>query len=609
VSDAFEFHDQAALIERLTNGLVRRPQEVVFLVGAPLSAPIGPGLPGVPGVQGVIDLIRNEFSDDPSQTEELNALLKKTDENQYQAAFYFLQGRRGQQTANEIVRTSVYGALDPRQREKEQNKAIIPSDQMCRFLESNLDAWVLSQGTESLGKLIVGKPQTFGRSILTTNFDPLIEVSIRKSGGTYFRTTLHRDGNLSQTEGIGCHVVHLHGYWFGSDTLHTARQLSQSRPRLKASLRSFLANKLIVTCAYSGWDDTFTEALIEVVLDDTVYPEILWTFYSHDPRPPVRLAERLAPGIDRGRVNLYAGIDCNIFLPELYSRWAKAIDKESSRQPTRLPQVVINPNLQQEIIEPSAEAHFEESALIEGDDEDRPPVVDICVGRDIELAAIRSSTSRVVFLTGFGGQGKSTLAAKYFADCQHPNHTFDVFVWRDCKEERERFENQLISVIEKLSSGRVGGAELSLQEPDAIVESFLSIIQTRRVLLVFDNVDHYVDLEKSRMVGAAGIFIDAFLRSGTPSRVIFTCRPDIDYHDPNALTCRLGGLTFEATTQLFTERRALTRTDEIEDAHILTEGHAFWLDLLAIQVAKRAPNISLTSASTLTLGSRAARQQ
>jgi len=39
----FDFYDEDALLERLSNGLKRRGQEVVFLVGAPLSAPIKPG--------------------------------------------------------------------------------------------------------------------------------------------------------------------------------------------------------------------------------------------------------------------------------------------------------------------------------------------------------------------------------------------------------------------------------------------------------------------------------------------------------------------------------------------------------------------------------------
>jgi len=254
MTHSFDFHDQSALIERLSSGLLRRRQEVVFLVGAPLSAPCVAGAPGVPGVEGVIDLIRAEFSSDPSQVADLEGSLDAAAENRYQAAFHFLQGRRGQQTANEIIRQAVFAALDPGSRPGGSNGRHPPAtDEACRLLESDPNSWILSPATNSLGKLVVRYPELFGRSLLTTNFDPLIEVSVRRSGGYYFRTTLHRDGNLSQTEGIGCHIVHLHGYWYGSDTLHTARQLSQSRPRLKASLRSFLTNKLVVACAYSGW--------------------------------------------------------------------------------------------------------------------------------------------------------------------------------------------------------------------------------------------------------------------------------------------------------------------------------------------------------------------
>ena len=55
----------------------------------------------------------------------------------------------------------------------------------------------------------------------------------------------------------------------------------------------------------------FTETLMEVVRDDTAYPEIIWTFFTEQPLVSDRLSSSLAPGIDRGRVNLYAGVDCH----------------------------------------------------------------------------------------------------------------------------------------------------------------------------------------------------------------------------------------------------------------------------------------------------------
>ena len=330
----FHFYDQSALIQRLCKGLRVRSHEVVFLVGAPLSAPIAPDGRGVPGVEGVIDLIRNEFEDDSSELTILNQQIEEAKEKRYQAAFLFLQGRRGQQAVNDVVRRAVMGARVSRLTCDETTGDIFPAtEDECRFLEADLAGWYLNPGTEYLGKLVNRYPSRFGRSILTTNFDPLLEVAIRRTGGGYYRTTLHSDGNLGQTEGIGCHVVHLHGYWYGSDTLHTPGQLLQARPRLRASLASVLRHKIVVVTAYSGWDDAFTEALMDVVRDDSAFPEIIWTFYGSAPSITSSLSDRLQPGIDRGRVNLYAGIDCNQFFPKLYESWIALEPTESTTKP------------------------------------------------------------------------------------------------------------------------------------------------------------------------------------------------------------------------------------------------------------------------------------
>jgi tetratricopeptide (TPR) repeat protein len=504
-------------------------------------------------------------------------------------AFQFLQGHRGQQTANEIVRRAVIAARSP--------TALIGSDDFdntsaiddaCRQMELDISGWVLNPGTENLGRLASKYPHRFGKCILTTNFDPLIEVAIQRAGGHHFITRLYVDGNIDQTEGSGCHVIHLHGYWRGSDTLHTMQQLGQLRPRLRASLSSLLRNKLVVVCAYSGWDDIFTSALMDVVRDDTVFPEILWTYYSTQPNVEQIWPERLRPGIDRGRVTLYAGIDCNQLFPKLYDLWV-SLEIESPLPTITQSNPVQISNEFREKLKYQTSAH----TVIEGDDEDRPPFVEICVGRDNELQKLSSSSAKIVFLTGIGGQGKSTLAAHYFGTCQS-NHSFKVYVWRDCKEESELFENQLTSVIERLSGGYISRGSLTKQGVRSVVEILAKLIRDVDVLFVFDNADHYVNLEVGQLVGGPQIFMDALLRSESNSRAIFTCRPSVIYDDTRTLSCHLQGLTLDVTVRLFAQRGAPSERAEIESAHALTEGHAFWLDLLAIQVARRASSIDLT---------------
>jgi tetratricopeptide (TPR) repeat protein len=159
-------------------------------------------------------------------------------------------------------------------------------------------------------------------------------------------------------------------------------------------------------------------------------------------------------------------------------------------------------------------------------------------------------------------------------------------VWRDCKEEGERFENQLASVVEKLSRGKISGEDLAKQSATAVVEILFDFIEDSRVLFVFDNVDHYVDLETGRLAGSPHIFVEALIKSPSKARAIFTCRPSIFFQHSRVLNLPLSGIDLSSTLKLFSERGATSRADEIEDAHKLTVGHAFWLDLLAIQVAK-----------------------
>src|SRR5882762_9734472 len=108
--EPFHFFEQADLVYRLSKGLVKREKCVVFLVGAALPAPLRPGAPGVSNTDGIIEMIREEFSGDPSQLAPLDDALNVAGEKRYQAAFFFLQGRLGQSAANEIVKRAVLGA-------------------------------------------------------------------------------------------------------------------------------------------------------------------------------------------------------------------------------------------------------------------------------------------------------------------------------------------------------------------------------------------------------------------------------------------------------------------------------------------------------------------
>ena len=80
----------------------------------------------------------------------------------------------------------------------------------------------------------------------------------------------------------------------------------------------------LVVVGYSGWDDVITRTLVELLSDSASNPEIMWAFHGDDTATieasNERLLDVLTPGIGRGRVSLYRGIDCCSVFSEVYEQ-------------------------------------------------------------------------------------------------------------------------------------------------------------------------------------------------------------------------------------------------------------------------------------------------
>lgn len=313
------FGSEQALLSRLMH-CHRQGRSVVFLVGAPLSAPQPPETRGVPGVGGIIDLIRACYQDSPRDLADFERQTQGSG-NLYQSAFEHLILHRGLDAANAVVREAVLLARKSRPATPLPERMGNDLHTFCEQLETDVGGWTLPLGCAALGELAARSPSIFGRCVLTTNFDPLLQVAISKAGGRFLRTVLDRDGHLGQTDGDGCHIVHLHGHWYRADTLHTAVQLQQQRPKLANSLKKLLAEKTVVVLAYGGWDDIFNRALRDIWMDEGAHPDVLWTFYCRSPEEVQtrysRLLTQIKTGIDLGRINLYHSVDVHQLLPNL----------------------------------------------------------------------------------------------------------------------------------------------------------------------------------------------------------------------------------------------------------------------------------------------------
>ncbi len=221
-------------------------------------------------------------------------------------------------------------------------------------------------------------------------------------------------------------------------------------------------------------------------------------------------------------------------------------------------------------------------------DAGRPPSVKVWFGRKDELRLLSEFGSGVAAVTGVGGQGKSSFAARVQQEFTRgePNAFWD---WRDAREAGERFETQLVSLVTRITSGRISGAELASAETADIIRLFFRLLRGARALFVFDNVDHYVDVDSGQFIGSFGKFVAEALREDRNVLIIATCRPSINYPSMRFREVPLKGLSLEESQSLFRARSVkaeLVNGDFTVRLHDLTRGHPFWLNMLALQVSR-----------------------
>jgi tetratricopeptide (TPR) repeat protein len=564
-----QYADSGVLLSRLVHA-VDQGEPVTFLFGSAVTAPgSDPTDLGVPDASALIERVFERFRG----TEEFD-LLNTTVERlgpseRYQAAMKFVIDCRGPDELNRIIRDAILKA-----RVSAPLKPCSDED-----LELDTAGWHLRPAVEAVGQLFSEHPKSFSLPVLTTNFDPLLEISLRKAGNHPTSIFLPADGQFNNVIAPGSSkVVHLHGYWRGSDTLHTPSQLARNRPQLKGSLRSLLRQTTLVVVGYGGWGDVFTSTLVDVINEQTEQLNVIWTFYSNNDDDILR---RYGPillqfeALAGQRVVFYKGIDCHLFLPTLREKLKKR----------SLPVLATSPSAA------SPERKMEYRAIAG----DHPPQADIWVGRQHELHQMLSTEATVVAITGLGGNGKSTLAAKYI-ELKKGAADVTAFYWADCKEQRNTLFTQIVRMVERVSDGKVTGSELQKARPHEVIDLLVAYLRDVAALIVFDNIDQYVDVESAKAIETMDMLMRAILSGDHKAQFIFTTRPRLEYSHHRFLQIQLGGLTVDDTRHLLdisgVKIEAAKAQAIAEQLHALTNGHSLALNLIATQVAKNKADLA-----------------
>lgn len=301
--------------EAFISALDATEKNVAFLIGSPFSADDSGN--GIPDISQILDIVREVVLE--KRASEVarydRELAGKTGPSAYQSAMGWLQANIHQDAVNMVVRRAVLKSCLDFSTIGDQNN---PS---CDGEPSH---WHLPIGIRSLASLICSSDSRFQGPVLTPNFDPLLSLAIRAEGKRPSRITLDADGSLPRDvdeETDTKSIIHLHGYWRGTDTLHTPTQLHSHRPKLKVSLQRLLRKHLLVVVAYGGWDDIFTNALAELIHDDQAEIDVLWCFRETESTivqaKNKNLLSSVAPALGRGRFRGYGGIDCHSIFSDI----------------------------------------------------------------------------------------------------------------------------------------------------------------------------------------------------------------------------------------------------------------------------------------------------
>ncbi|WP_238011072.1 SIR2 family protein [Dactylosporangium sp. AC04546] len=187
-------------------------------------------------------------------------------------------------------------------------------------VENSLDWWELPPGVRAVGRLLAWRPDEFGSGVvLTTNFDPLVEVAVRLTGRQAVSVPVDAAGRPDRRpEGDGTvQVFHLHGFWRPVNETDRSPMLHDPAPSVESAepseasraIAELITGDQVVVVGYSGWDDVVTGALRAVRAVRPV--RVLWAL--QEDAPPPDLAARLGD-----LVTFFPGIDAD----ELFARLA-----------------------------------------------------------------------------------------------------------------------------------------------------------------------------------------------------------------------------------------------------------------------------------------------
>jgi hypothetical protein len=303
--------DWIARLQALRDEQTSRP--VVFLVGSALTLPDSNGGRGVWGVERIIQYVAERFPDCESSQKGSSG---------YQDCLEKVRKRKGPPEVDGVIRRAVLTAANLPEVERD---SLAPDEEGCRALQRKCWEWDLRASVEAFADYVhssagADRPPV---QILTTNFDGLIEIALRRRGAAARMVEIVNDRDpTNEFEPGEVPVWHIHGLWCGV-TMHQPMELSQARPLLFQYLLKILEGSTVVVLGYGGWRDLLLQSVSQWMDAASKTPEVMWALYWSDPNEiqskAAHVFDELKSPMANNRATFYTGVDVHDLLPKLQS--------------------------------------------------------------------------------------------------------------------------------------------------------------------------------------------------------------------------------------------------------------------------------------------------
>jgi len=217
---------------------------------------------------------------------------------------------------------------------------------------------------------------------------------------------------------------------------------------------------------------------------------------------------------------------------------------------------------------------------------DHPPHIPVFVGRQAQLKKLDDPNIRVVAITGLGGEGKSSIASKFYKMAQGglTKISFRKLGWCDCKELQTTFHDRLLILLEEISNGKETREKYADENIVDTISRLIEHLHKQECLMIFDNVDAFVDHDSFSLIDTLKLLFENITEKLTNGLVIFTSRAPIHDFHPSFLEIPTSGLSYLDTQDLVAQFNIQVDEKQLRIIHDATKGHALWLNLIFGQI-------------------------